>query len=144
MACCPEMLFPEWKLSENGDCNTAFVVDLGSGIGSSLLLSSHFLFKKKNVKKLTAIGIEAQEISYSLLSATIAELPVLSAGSAILAYHADLRRLKEDTTLSGLMGGQADLVQCNPPYNSNLLSSQCAGQCLNLFLSYHFPPFVFS
>lgn len=101
-------------------------VDLGCGLGSTLLLVSHILRPKE-----FSIGIEAQDESFRLLQRTLDELP----GDApnIIVAHEDIRALihnsnastskKNDDSssdnqyaLQQILANQCDLITANPPY----------------------------
>ena len=101
-------------------------VDLGCGVGSTLLLVSHFLRPGK-----FSIGIEAQDESFRLLQRTLDELP--SDSPNIEVAHEDIRALthsshastikdrddsspKSLSALKHMLVGQCDLITANPPY----------------------------
>ena len=117
-------------------------VDLGCGIGSTLLLVANVLHPKK-----ISLGVEAQEQSASLLRRTIFELPV--GVPYISVIHRDLRELPElnsktnpdrsegvgvkeidfesdshdlkpdnqiDSIKQNQLNGRCDLITANPPY----------------------------
>jgi tRNA1(Val) A37 N6-methylase TrmN6 len=101
-------------------------VDLGCGVGSTLLLVSHILRPKE-----FSIGIEAQDESFRLLQRTLDELP--SDSPNIKVAHEDIRALvhssrastskeKDDSSpyklsaLKHMLAGQCDLITANPPY----------------------------
>jgi hypothetical protein len=80
-------------------------VDLGCGIGSSLLTVAHEL------KPIESLGIEAQAQSYTLLQRTLDELPQHER-PPIACIRKDLREL----ALADILPGTCDLVTANPPY----------------------------
>ena len=82
----------------------ALYVDLGCGIGSSLLTVAHEL------EPIQSLGIEAQAQSFTLLQRTLDELPPHE--RSIACIHKDLREL----TFADVAPGTCDLVTANPPY----------------------------
>jgi tRNA1(Val) A37 N6-methylase TrmN6 len=101
-------------------------VDLGCGVGSTLLLVTYILRPKE-----FSIGIEAQDESFRLLQRTLDELP--SDSPNIKVAHADIRALvhnshastskesdesSEDnlSALKLMLAGKCDLITANPPY----------------------------
>jgi tRNA1(Val) A37 N6-methylase TrmN6 len=79
-------------------------LDLGTGIGSVLIMLAHRLPEAE------LVGVEAQEISYSLLKKNVARND--------LAERATLRRgdLRDHEMLENLPGAPFDLVTGTPPY----------------------------
>ena len=130
-----------WSQSKATESAVNSYVDLGCGIGSTLLLVANILRPK-----VISLGVEAQQQSVSLLQRTISELPVGAPQINIL--HKDLRELlKSDckTRVDGIDGsvashvhssgesildlasqiasdgvdqliGRCDLITANPPY----------------------------
>ena len=103
-------------------------VDLGCGVGSTLLLVSSVLRPK-----VFSIGVEAQEQSVRLLQRTIQELP--NDAPLIMVAHEDIRGLNPKSVIqmdnvdssqsisplesllpNQSLAGQCDLITANPPY----------------------------
>lgn len=80
-------------------------VDLGCGIGSSLLTIAHEL------SPIHSLGIEAQAQSFALLRRTLDELPQHEQ-SPIACIHKDLREI----TYADIAPESCDLLTANPPY----------------------------
>jgi len=79
-------------------------VDLGCGIGSTLLVVAHHL------RPVESIGIEAQTQSYTLLSRTLEGIHQMEGnGVNVTAIHSDLRSVD-------ILTGSVDLITANPPY----------------------------
>ena len=116
-------LLSDRKAAESGITR---YVDLGCGVGSTLLLVSHTLRPKE-----FSIGIEAQDESFRLLQRTLDELPCDSPN--IKVAHEDIRALVHNShastsnenddlsldklpALQQMLAGQCDLITANPPY----------------------------
>ena len=83
-------------------------MDMGCGIGSSLLCVAHALRPHRS------IGVEAQSQSVLLLRRTLDELPDTADRPMITCMHQDLRELSTDDHVS--LWGSFDLITANPPY----------------------------
>lgn len=79
------------------------VLDLGCGLGSVLL---HLAW---SVPAASLVGIEAQEVSYSLLERNVAHNGL---GIRVAIHHGDFR----DDAIQALVGTGFDLVTGTPPY----------------------------
>lgn len=79
------------------------VLDLGCGLGSVLL---HLAW---SVPSASLVGIEAQEVSYSLLERNVAHNGL---GSRVAIHHGDFR----DDAIQALAGSGFSLVTGTPPY----------------------------
>ena len=101
-----------------------YYVDLGCGVGSTLLLVSSVLRPK-----VFSLGVEAQEQSVRLLQRTIRELP--DNAPLIMVAHEDIRSLNPkfgEQTLPGLID-DINLPQSISPLESLLPNQLLAGQC---------------
>ena len=87
-------------------------IDLGCGIGSTLLLVAHEL------TPCHAIGIEAQEQSYQLARKSIDAINASSTASSLTVVHRDLRD-------HGMEPNSAQLITANPPYSPMLSGTLC-------------------
>ena len=97
------------KHGEKQTCSKHFsYMDMGCGIGSSLLCVAHALRPHRS------IGIEAQSQSVLLLQRTLDELPPDTDRPMITCLHQDLRQLSMDDY--GSMWNTFDLITANPPY----------------------------
>jgi hypothetical protein len=96
-------------------------VDLGCGIGSSLLVVAHEL------RPALSVGVEAQPQSVQLLARTLQELGTGCGTDAtppspprITCVHADLRDFtrdsKRDSSSTDTVLGRCALITANPPY----------------------------
>jgi len=127
LAAKPELIFGR----EEGDKVVQHVdtyVDLGCGIGSSLLLVAHALRPR------VAVGIEAQEQSAAMVSRTISELPPCSTSFSVL--HQDLRSIfasheeqQHGKTLDmESLRLSVDLITANPPFARPEIGTPCKDQ----------------
>ena len=82
----PDLSSLIWSESKATESAVNSYVDLGCGIGSTLLLVANILRPK-----IFSLGIEAQQQSVSMLQRTISELPV--GAPQINIVHKDLREL---------------------------------------------------
>ncbi len=119
-------LFTAWRACHAAPL-AASLLDIGSGIGSVGLAT---LAKMRKGKAATLVGIEAQEISFKLASASVAMQPHLRDNGRVRFLHGDLR--DSDAVLANLAGAgmephlpqHYDLVTGSPPY----LPADCAIQ----------------
>jgi tRNA1(Val) A37 N6-methylase TrmN6 len=91
-------------------------LDLGTGIGSSLLLVANNARPQQY-----SIGVEAQEISVQCLRRTLLEIPDRI---DIRALHRDLR----DLTLEDFQGLKFDVITANPPFAPPSSGTLCADE----------------
>ena len=91
-------------------------LDMGCGIGSSLLLIAH------KIRPLSSTGVEAQEGSAALASMSVKEIVMNDPTVKITILHQDLRQLRpsNDDNISNIGSAQPlhmyDLITANPPY----------------------------
>ena len=107
----PELLFSD---SSSGSRGVERYLDLGCGIGSTLLLVHH------NTRPSLSVGIEGQAVSYAMLSQTVRELPD-GEGAGIQVILGDLR----EAVPALLAESSFDLITANPPFSKQASGGHC-------------------
>lgn len=103
------------KLNQTLPSSAIHYLDMGCGIGSSLLIIAH------KIRPLLSVGIEAQEASAALASLSVQEIFENDPTVNITILHQDLRQLRPScdsiSDISSLQSHQMyDLITANPPY----------------------------
>ena len=115
LACKPHLFFSSGDNEQQNEVSR--YLDLGTGIGSSLLLVAHNARPQQY-----SIGVEAQEMSVQCLQRTLSEIS--EKGIDIRALHRDLR----DLTLEDFQGFKFDVITANPPFAPPSSGTLCADE----------------